>query len=305
MSGLYDGSQKLALLAAFAALALTLLACSSESAEPSAEAAPAAPTSVGEQPQVRVALGSRDLAVGQSRFVLGVLGDDGPIRAPRVAVLFVYLDESPQVVRATGIAEFTEWPTGAGVYVAHVEFDRAGRWGVIATVESEGERMSGQSEFVVNASSSTPSLGARVPLDRNKTDVDSLSELTTDEEPDPDLYELTIAEAASNGRPTVISFATPAFCTSATCGPQVQVVSSVKERHGAEADFIHVEVYDNPAEMDGDVSKGVLSPLIDKWGLLSEPFTFVLDGEGLVAAKFEGFVAQEELEAALIGVLQP
>ena len=167
--------------------------------------------------------------------------------------------------------------------------------------------MSGQSEFVVNASSSTPSLGARVPLDRNKTaaDVDSLSELTTDEDPDPDLYQLTIAEAASNGRPTVISFATPAFCTSATCGPQVQVVSLVKELHGAEADFIHVEVYDNPAEMDGDVSKGVLSPLIDKWGLLSEPFTFVLDGDGLVAAKFEGFVAQEELEVALTGVLQP
>lgn len=55
----------------------------------------------------------------------------------------------------------------------------------------------------------------------NKTlyTVERLEELTTDYTPDPDLYQLTIAEALITGRPTVIVFATPAFCTSPTCGP--------------------------------------------------------------------------------------
>ena len=41
-----------------------------------------------------------------------------------------------------------------------------------------------------------------------------------------------------------------------------------------------------------------------EWGLLTEPFTFVVDAGGRVAAKFEGFVTEGELEAALTAVLQ-
>ncbi len=120
---------------------------------------------------------------------------------------------------------------------------------------------------------------------------------------DLDLDRMTIAEAISGGLPTLVTFATPAFCTSATCGPQVEVVSTIKERYKGRANFIHIEVYDNPHEMEGDVSKGRLSPLLDEWGLRSEPFTFVIDADGLVAAKFEGFATEDELESALQEVI--
>ena len=33
---------------------------------------------------------------------------------------------------------------------------------------------------------------------------------------------------------------------------------------------------------------------------MTEPFTFVIDDEGQIAAKFEGFVTEEELESALL-----
>ena len=68
--------------------------------------------------------------------------------------------------------------------------------------------------------------------------------------------------------------------------------------------FIHIEVYDNPHEIQGDLSNARLSPTLTEWNLPSEPWTFVIDGDGLVQAKFEGFATSEELEDALGTVLR-
>ncbi|MFQ5874561.1 MAG: TlpA family protein disulfide reductase, partial [Dehalococcoidia bacterium] len=111
--------------------------------------------------------------------------------------------------------------------------------------------------------------------------------------------------------PLLVVFSSPAFCTSPNCGPQVDTVSEVKERHRNRTDFIHVEVYDNPHEVQGDLSNGRYSPVVEAWGLtqiegyLNESWTFVLDGEGRITAKFEGFATAEELEEALLQVEQP
>ena len=52
--------------------------------------------------------------------------------------------------------------------------------------------------------------------------------------------------------PFVVTFATPAYCQSRTCGPVVDVVSAVRKREaGSNVRFIHVEVY-----QDNDPAKG-------------------------------------------------
>ena len=56
----------------------------------------------------------------------------------------------------------------------------------------------------------------------------SLKELATGGLQDADLYQATIADAVQNGLPTVIVFASPAFCTNAVCGPQVEVLQQLK-----------------------------------------------------------------------------
>ena len=43
-----------------------------------------------------------------------------------------------------------------------------------------------------------------------------------------------------------------------------------------------------------------ISPVIEEWGLPSEPWTFLVDAEGRVAAKFEAFTSVEELQEALL-----
>jgi hypothetical protein len=35
------------------------------------------------------------------------------------------------------------------------------------------------------------------------------------------------------------------------------------------------------------------------WGILSEPWTFVVDGQGIVRGSFEAVVSPEELKAAI------
>ena len=220
----------------------------------------------------------------------------------------MFIESAPYEVRAQAEASFVTWPTGrAGVYVVDgVELDKAGRWGLVVEVETDdGQVALGQLGFDVKLTSSSASIGSLAPRSLNKTGGDGADyrEITTSPDPDPDLYRMTVAEAVEAGRPAVVTFATPAFCSTATCGPQVEVVSALKDRYGGEASFIHVEVYDNPVEMREDFSKGRVSPVLEEWGLISEPYTFILDGEGVIRSKFEGFVTEEELEAALKEVL--
>jgi hypothetical protein len=289
-----------------AVLLLMESGCSSKVESPAPAASPTQAASGGGG--LTVVLASSDLAVGPNRFVFGVLDNaSSPIRTPEARVTFLYLESTPYQERAQASARFVKWPAAAaGVYVADVAFDRDGRWGAVVKVTGQdGTASSSQTAFLVKSQSSSPGIGQPAPRSRNKTaaDVHDLAEISSAAVPDPGLYEMTIEEAASSGKPTIVTFAAPAFCQTATCGPQVEVVSSIKDRYRGRANFIHVEVYDNPREMEGDLTKGRLSPLLEEWGLVTEPFTFVLDRNGLVAFKFEGFATQEELEAALAATL--
>ena len=306
-----------AVIAALVVSGFSIVGCSSDArpaspipAAPTA-AAPSAPTpgAASGPPEVRLGLATVDIGVGLNRFAFGVRGQDSkPIRTPAALATFMYIESTPYEVRAQVQASFVTWPTGrAGVYVVEgVDLDKAGRWGLVVEVETEdGAVAVGQLGFDVKLTSSSPAIGSLAPRSLNKTGGDGtdLKEITTSPEPDADLYRMTVAEAIAAGRPAVVTFATPAFCSTATCGPQVEVVSAIKDRYAERASFIHVEVYDNPVEMREDFSKGRLSPVLEEWGLISEPYTFILDGEGVIRSKFEGFVTEQELEAALKEVL--
>ncbi|HAL47112.1 MAG TPA: hypothetical protein DCP37_05110 [Dehalococcoidia bacterium] len=126
--------------------------------------------------------------------------------------------------------------------------------------------------------------------------------MTTDLRPDLDLYTLTVKEALASPVPLLVTFASPAYCQTATCGPQVDVVKDLKDNRSGSMNFIHIEVFDNPTEIEGDLTRAKISPTMEEWGLVTEPWTFVMDGQGAVRAKFEGFVTAAELEAAIAEV---
>ena len=86
-------------------------------------------------------------------------------------------------------------------------------------------------------------------------------------------------------------------------------VSELKNAYQGEASFIHVEIYDNPEEIQGDLSRARFTEAVEEWkldrlpGWFNESWTFVLNSEGRVHQRFEGFVTLEELEESLQQVL--
>ena len=284
-------------------LAAVALACVALAA---ACASPPAPTPTPAPPTVEAILATTDLRVGEQRLAFLLVTDQDIVREPTASVAAAPVDD-PGAAR-TATASFREWPLGArGAYATEIDFDRPGRWRLDLSVGA------GSAAVVVEVAerSSIVDIGGLPPLAANKTlaTVERIEQLTSDPTPDLELYTSTIPEALIAGRPAVVVFATPALCTSPTCGPQVDTVSRLRERRPAQAAFIHVEIYDNPADIQGDLANAVYSPLVDAWGFTSTPewfnesWTYVLGADGRVTARFEGFVTLEELDTALAAAL--
>src|SRR5205823_12388500 len=95
-------------------------------------------------------------------------------------------------------------------------------------------------------------------------------------------------------RPSVLGLAPPAFCTSRTCGPVVDVVDAIRKQvEGSGIRFIHVEIY-----KDNNPQKGE-NQWVHEWRLPTEPWTFLVGRDGRVKARFEGSFSVAELAAAV------
>ena len=267
------------------------------------------PTTPADADAVRIELATTDLGVGPNRLAFALIdADSGPIRGADALVSTFFLGggqrEGPiQTARAV----WRRWPIAqSGLYTANFDFPRPGLWGIAASfVDSLGATRTASARFEAPPKSATPSIGEPSPRSITKLarDYDDIRRITSDPEPDPELYALTVADAIDAHKPFVVTFSTPAFCRSGTCGPQLDVVKDLKNTYWREANFIHVEVYDNPIETHPDFSNARIVRAMTEWGLPTEPWTFVIDSEGKVAAKFEAFATKDELDEALRAVL--
>ena len=296
------------LASASLAAVLVLAACDGvliDDAPPASGYSTAEPASAD---TVRVALATTDLGVGPNRLAFALTDESGPIRGADALVSTFFLDGDRQEGPVqTARAVWRRWPIAqSGLYTANFDFPRPGLWGIAASfVDSLGSTRTASARFDVPPKSAVPSIGDSPPRSITKLarDYDDIRRITSDPEPDPELYALTVADALDAGKPFVLTFSTPAFCRSGTCGPQLDVAKDLKNTYGRVANFIHVEVYDNPVETHPDFSNARLVRAMIEWGLPTEPWTFVIDAEGKVAAKFEAFATKDELDEALRSIL--
>lgn len=241
---------------------------------------------------------SSEIVVGENRFLLGLLDDsDAPVGSPDMDVHVSFFDLSrsdSEPVSETEMRFIWTVPSERGLYVGYPTFDSAGEWGAEVSVEGEGVDETVRASFSVSEESMTPAIGEDAPATDTPTAENprGIERISTDPDPDPRFYETSVAEALEQGEPFVVVFATPAFCASAVCGPTLDEVKEVAPDY-PDMTFIHSEIY-----QDNEPTNPPVEAVIE-WGLPSEPWIFVVDADGKVAAKYEGTVSARELKEAL------
>jgi len=187
-----------------------------------------------------------------------------------------------------------------GIYVAQLTLERAGPWGV-EIVARHGAGTVEAARLTVNVLERAlgPMPGAPAPRSRNliASDVTDLRLIDSSEPPDPRLHQTRIADAIRQRRPQIIVIATPKYCTSRVCGPVLDVVRTLMPVYATQVAFVHQEIW-----QDGRME--TLAPTVTEWNLRTEPWTFLVDADGVVRARFEGLATRREIEVALRQMLQ-
>lgn len=264
-----------------------------------------------------------ELVVGQNRFAFGLLKEhqllDGAdvvvrayelhgqqaqltaqLRAPYARLEIVEQGKHVHVHPDGTRHVHSEATDVRGIYVTQVTFERPGLWGLeVLAKQGDGPLEVLRLTINVLAASSTPAPGTPAPRSYNliASDVQDLRQIDTSDPPDPRLHQVRIADAIAQGQPQVIVFATPKFCTRRICGPVVDIVRTLLPTYGDRVVFTHQEIWHDAAASE-------LFPTVVEWGLQTEPWIFVVDGKGIVRAKFEGLTTAWEIEAALKPILE-
>jgi hypothetical protein len=193
--------------------------------------------------------------------------------------------------------------TVSEIWVGTINVPEAGPHVLVATYDSAEGPLSAQAPIQILERESTPPVGAAAPASDTPTLESTggdFAALTTSEQPYRFLYEHSVAETLEAGKPFVLIFATPKFCTSRLCGPVVEIAATAKqELERKDVRFIHVEIYEG-----NDPQNGV-NRWVQEWALPTEPWVFLVGADGKIAAKFEGAVSRRELDAALAELPPP
>lgn len=254
--------------------------------------------------------GSSDYQPGVNRVSFLVVTKEGKVVAtPTAEVLLAKGLDAPAYTRTVARSEPIGVPGGASagigsIYVAHVTLPKPGKYWLLVRPGEAARGTTALGNLVVPAKPDAPAVGAHAIASDTPTLASThgnLALLTTATHPDRALYRISVAQALARHVPFVLTFATPKFCQSRTCGPVVDVVSAVAKKFtSTPVRFIHVEIYKQNDPAKG-FNRWVSGP--GSWNLPNEPFTFVVDRRGIIRAKLSGAFSVDELEGTIRATL--
>jgi len=317
------------LTASLLTLALLLAACSAQGAGSSPTAAPAGspgasgacptasdpgqPPGWGQPSSAPAVLPilinpTGELTCGANRLLFSFLDRQNrplgsPDRTASVALYDLARDASKPVATVDGTFVWAI-EGSVGIYVANAAFGEAGVWGAEFRTTAAGKTDTIRLTFSVSPSTGVVRVGQKAPA--SATPTGDPSKISTDAKPEPAFYTTSVDAAIAAHKPFVLVFATPKFCTSGQCGPTLERVKPFLAKHPT-VTFINVEPYQ--LKLDG----GQLQPVLtqnqltpakptEEWGLLAEPWVFVVDREGIVRGSFSLIFSDAELAAAIDAV---
>ena len=286
---------------------LLLAACS-------AAASTSAPSpSSGAKASVLPVIISSELSTGPNRFLFSFVDatSDSPVGAPDRTAGVAFTGPAGQTLPETAGTFIWAIDNVSGIYVSSVDFPAAGDWAAhfkTAAAGKAAEPIDFQFQVLDKKHVIVP--GDKAPSVDTPTLASvggDASKISTDTKPDTAFYETSVAAALAAHQPFVLVFATPKFCQTQTCGPTLDKVKPIAAAH-PDVTFINVEPYqlkDDQGQLQPVLdANGQLQtvPATDAYRLLSEPYVFVVGGDGIVKATFELIFTPAEIEEALAGL---
>lgn len=191
-------------------------------------------------------------------------------------------------------------PAPQGVNAAQLRFDRPGVWQMLVEVESQGSRYVGTTAIQIKPRSGASTIlpGARAIASETPTVADhrGVNPICT-RTPPCEFHRITLADAIRTRKPTAFIVATPKFCMSRTCGPNLEELITVAREVGDRAQFVHAEVYHS--DKAEDIQRQAVSPTYAEWKMVSEPWLVLIAADGTIASRFEGPVVASTIRQAI------
>jgi hypothetical protein len=185
------------------------------------------------------------------------------------------------------------------IYTTEIPFDKPGQYELLGIARLGGKLVpattpSGGVAVKKASDDPIPAVGTRPPRVHTPTEAEVGGDLASIDTrlPPSSMHDADFADVLGK-KPVVLLFATPQLCQSRVCGPVVDVAEQVKADAGDEVEFIHMEVF-----RDNRIDRGV-RPQMAAFNLQSEPWLFVFDRSGKVAARIEGAFSERELAQAI------
>jgi hypothetical protein len=253
-------------------------------------------------------------AGGASPAILILTGPDGRL-ADVEAVVTVQLTTADGAPLGTPVVASAVRPPGVAdvYYVASLDIPSSGWWGLAVTATTRGQAMAGAGSLSALDPGTTAPTGATAPGIATPTLADvggSALEVTTDPLPDLRLSGTSTAAALAAGRPFVLIIDSARFKITPACGKALGLAKFMVDRWPDVA-FIHLEPFEYDVVTDtpvllGSLGDPTLVPAADAWGIGgspwgagSMPWAFVVDGHGIIRAKYQGVIGSNDLDVII------
>ncbi len=203
-------------------------------------------------------------------------------------------------------------------YVATVNIPTPGDWHIDVSLPRGGGSAVGSAALVARDPGATARLGDPAPSARTPTldDVGGVARaVTTDPAPDLRLSRRSTADALAAHQPFVLVIDSARFQTTQACGRAIVMARYLLDRWQDVA-FIHLEpfryaVVADTAVLEGSIEAPTLTDIAAAWGIgqapwspVSMPWIFVVDGNGIVRARYQGVMGTGDVDVILSMIAQ-
>lgn len=199
-----------------------------------------------------------------------------------------------------------------GVYVARIAFPTEGSWIMVVEAEPDGvsEPLYGVAGQQVGQQTQMPRAGdeaisVATPTFDDPRGVDPICTLT---DGPCSMHAISLDDALATDRPTVLILATPAYCSSALCGPEVEILDELSTEFGERGNFVHIELLkDNETETVERWAQApnpsLFSPGATAWRVTQEPAIYFIDAAGTIRQRIIGPFDKAEARETVTGLL--